>query len=304
MRGLLFVRPLIGALLLAALPSVIADSCYDSDGDLASSNVACSDDGNVTWCCSDGYYCMSNRLCEWQTGDFYQGTCTDETWESSECPNICGDDGNPEVWECSTSEGTFCCGGTDGSCCDNSTEIITLGQAMTIGYINNGTLSVMTTSSTTTTSTGSTTSSSVTTTTGDTSTTVTTTTSTSTTGTPTNTSGSTGGGNSGGSSSSDTGAIAGGVVGGVAGLAALAVLAWFLWRRNRQKTHKTDLSPNLQRAELSTDGNYHSVPQMEHPQELESVHLAGSTQANTLSASDPSEVDARDSTIYELGPSR
>jgi len=37
-----------------------------------------------------------------------------------------------------------------------------------------------------------------------------------------------------GGSSNNTGAIAGGVVGGIAGLALLAILAWFLWRRKKR----------------------------------------------------------------------
>lgn len=66
-------------LLGGLIPSVAATTCYDMEGSVASGNTPCRSGSGATWCCSDAYYCMSNRLCQWQTGAFYQGSCTDES---------------------------------------------------------------------------------------------------------------------------------------------------------------------------------------------------------------------------------
>lgn len=52
------------------------------------------------------------------------------------------------------------------------------------------------------------------------------------------------------SSSTNTGAIAGGVVGGVVGLALLACIAWFLIRRNRQSKHMMPLQQSSEKQHL------------------------------------------------------
>lgn len=48
---------------------VEASICYDQDG-TPNSNTPCTTGGNDTFCCSDGYYCLSNGLCEGRMGLF------------------------------------------------------------------------------------------------------------------------------------------------------------------------------------------------------------------------------------------
>lgn len=70
-----------------------ARSCYWPNGtDVAVGNNSyfpCSSSGPSS-CCLEGEACLSNGLCygaEW--GNTYRGACTDSTWTTSYCPQLC-----------------------------------------------------------------------------------------------------------------------------------------------------------------------------------------------------------------------
>lgn len=81
--------PFSWAILLFLLAYTHAQSCYYPNGNLASSDTACTDGNGDSFCCSSSYYCLSNRLCQWQDGRFYRGSCTDDNWTSPDCPQFC-----------------------------------------------------------------------------------------------------------------------------------------------------------------------------------------------------------------------
>lgn len=80
-------------LLAAALVSLWvsgsqAQNCYYPDGGVSSTDAACSSNGGA--CCPLHWECMSNGLCYYPQADYYgRYTCTDETWQSSSCPQLC-----------------------------------------------------------------------------------------------------------------------------------------------------------------------------------------------------------------------
>jgi hypothetical protein len=69
--------------------------CYWPDGTPALPDVPCTAGSGDTFCCWSGHTCLSNKLCldpailPGNPGRYKRGTCTDSTWESSECPSFC-----------------------------------------------------------------------------------------------------------------------------------------------------------------------------------------------------------------------
>ena len=120
-------------------------SCYYPDGSPSKENdIPCNTSGYGP-CCPDQWQCESNGLCYLENEGYYgRYTCTDQTWQSSSCPQICTHgifhlmlartemkltedvdltaDGNEAVLECTS--GSYCCdsnrpelsGGT--ACCE------------------------------------------------------------------------------------------------------------------------------------------------------------------------------------------
>lgn len=146
--------------------------CFFPDG-IQSSGGPCFPDQAVSPCCGPGFVCLSNGLC--QPGPdtrksyqytVYRSSCTDRTWNSTDCPRVClscksspfthirisvfalvskiGNTLNPVLTgtpniaddrldsgqglaTCGTG-GSYCCGrGYD--CCSNGTNIFTYGTA-------------------------------------------------------------------------------------------------------------------------------------------------------------------------------
>ncbi|KAK5111636.1 hypothetical protein LTR62_004740 [Meristemomyces frigidus] len=83
------------ALVLATLTSLrltSAQDCYYPNGDLSPTDAACSNETG-SQCCPYQWDCLSNGLCHYfnQTDSsiFGRYTCTDQTWQSGNCPQIC-----------------------------------------------------------------------------------------------------------------------------------------------------------------------------------------------------------------------
>lgn len=79
-----------------------AAKCYSPNGDLQIHDVPCNPStgaGGVSFCCGRGFTCLSNKVCmlsqDTSTGDVtrvgstYRASCTDKSWNSTECPTFC-----------------------------------------------------------------------------------------------------------------------------------------------------------------------------------------------------------------------
>lgn len=64
-------------------------TCYFPNGDIAPTDYACNISANVSACCGFDYICLDNKICQSISGDNLRGTCTDQTWKSSNCPQFC-----------------------------------------------------------------------------------------------------------------------------------------------------------------------------------------------------------------------
>ena len=64
-------------------------SCYYPNGNSSPGDIPCSS-GFASACCPSGWNCESNGLCSLAAQGFYgRYTCTDKTWGSDNCPQIC-----------------------------------------------------------------------------------------------------------------------------------------------------------------------------------------------------------------------
>lgn len=80
---------LIGVLHLCSL-GVRAQNCYYPNGDLSTEGDGpCSSEPDSP-CCPLNWQCLSNGLCYLENAGYLgRYTCTDRTWKSSNCPQIC-----------------------------------------------------------------------------------------------------------------------------------------------------------------------------------------------------------------------
>jgi hypothetical protein len=84
-------------LILFAFISPVSSVCYYPNGDVTPNDVPCSDSTTESVCCSLGYVCLSNGICmksnnplaASSSSTYVRGSCTDQTWRSSFCPNFC-----------------------------------------------------------------------------------------------------------------------------------------------------------------------------------------------------------------------
>jgi hypothetical protein len=113
----------ITLLIVSLLPFTTA-TCYFPDGTIPRQDTPCRSSGFST-CCGAGYACLSNNLCmltkhvanpiEGQS-IHVRGSCTDESWNSEFCPNICVTPSNDDNWsggmgvnKCITSQDRYYC---------------------------------------------------------------------------------------------------------------------------------------------------------------------------------------------------
>ena len=110
--------------------------CYYPSGDGALDSTPCLS-GAVSFCCPEGYTCLANKLClppesAFGNATFLEGTCTDLTFLSPECPSHCAgrfrfscyilreltictanqdDESGPiEIEQCGNDPDVYCCG--------------------------------------------------------------------------------------------------------------------------------------------------------------------------------------------------
>ncbi|KAK0943608.1 hypothetical protein LTR29_004779 [Friedmanniomyces endolithicus] len=121
MRSLLRALTTSSVLLTALhIGSATAQNCYYPDGNLTKGpDAACSSGGGA--CCPYQWECLSNGLCYLPSANYYgRYTCTDATWQSSSCPQLCTEGntavGDEALLQCS--DGSWCCDGDRSfNCC-------------------------------------------------------------------------------------------------------------------------------------------------------------------------------------------
>jgi len=107
---------------IALLVSPASAACFYPDGSVAQ-DTPCTDSTSQSTCCGTGFVCLGRSssffLCQ-ATGDmlkspgaseYVRGSCTDKTWRSSNCPNVCVDP-----------KRDFVAGGNGVAACPNSAE--------------------------------------------------------------------------------------------------------------------------------------------------------------------------------------
>ncbi|KAF2738564.1 hypothetical protein EJ04DRAFT_509453 [Polyplosphaeria fusca] len=143
----------IGLCFLALLTGFFAradSTCYYPNG-AENRGLPCNSNATVSACCGPGFICLSNGLCspgpETQRNyryDFYRSGCTDQSWNSTKCPQFClapedSLDAGEGLSDCGNNE--FCCARSS-DCCSERTNIFTLGAfstATTISYLSTST---------------------------------------------------------------------------------------------------------------------------------------------------------------------
>ncbi|ELR07377.1 hypothetical protein GMDG_08392 [Pseudogymnoascus destructans 20631-21] len=143
------------------LPAIVQATCYNPDGSEITNPAfqPCNQVvGKFSMCCGTNWTggvvmpdtCQENGLClnSFENKPLYwRGSCTDPTWKSPNClANLCATDGdagvdgsaaaqNVAVTECS--DGSWCCGGRNKSCCKDGTGIkiaAVVGQAISSSH--------------------------------------------------------------------------------------------------------------------------------------------------------------------------
>ncbi|KAJ4205206.1 hypothetical protein NW767_003999 [Fusarium falciforme] len=108
-------------LAIALSATLVHAQCYYPDGQEAPRDVPCKPDAEASACCAEGYICVSTGMCQFVeyagTGRFARGSCTNQDWSSSECPNFCTD---AEGEETGGTDVTRCQGYTDRFFCPRS----------------------------------------------------------------------------------------------------------------------------------------------------------------------------------------
>ena len=75
--------------IIPLLSYIIMATCYIAEGADMPEFVPCNTTASVSLCCLPGQICLSNGYCSTQYGQIYSGACTDPTYSSSICPELC-----------------------------------------------------------------------------------------------------------------------------------------------------------------------------------------------------------------------
>ena len=139
--------PLIGMLLIFILFATLhtthaSSSCYYPSGDLATTDIPCNQSSGDSACCGQGFICLSNGVCQNpsltsnEPGLYSRGSCTDKSWNSSQCPKFCVNPSAPfndvqtsgqEVLKCPGRDDLFYCNDSNasGANCTTGENIVT-----------------------------------------------------------------------------------------------------------------------------------------------------------------------------------
>lgn len=82
--------------------TVIASNCYFPQGDIGVNDVVCFPLSQESFCCGPGYACLENQLCMktaeandgLPNGFLNRGSCTDQSFNSTACPQFCNNAGS------------------------------------------------------------------------------------------------------------------------------------------------------------------------------------------------------------------
>lgn len=65
-------------------------ACFYPDGKNATGLIPCRPDAETSHCCREADACLSNGMCfSPGLGSLVRRACTDQTWKSADCPNVC-----------------------------------------------------------------------------------------------------------------------------------------------------------------------------------------------------------------------
>src|SRR6266487_6586530 len=91
------ILPSIIVVTSTLLLSVTAQSCYYPSGKSADGLIICKPKASVSHCCKDSDACLTNGLCfSPGLGAVLIRGCTDKTWKSSECLDLCKAGNHPD----------------------------------------------------------------------------------------------------------------------------------------------------------------------------------------------------------------
>ncbi|KAI1733999.1 hypothetical protein F4680DRAFT_365412 [Xylaria scruposa] len=91
LKPLLIVLTLQCILQISSFATATQQKCYYPGGNPTDEDFPCGDGVNHSHCCGLNSICLSNKLCLHPSGSFElsRGSCTDSTWQSSNCPTYC-----------------------------------------------------------------------------------------------------------------------------------------------------------------------------------------------------------------------
>ncbi|KFY29496.1 hypothetical protein V493_02339 [Pseudogymnoascus sp. VKM F-4281 (FW-2241)] len=148
------------ACLLSQIQHVQSKICYESNGFQSEKYFDCAPDAEVSACCGAGHICYSNGLCTpgptVQKGvtDWYWFGCTDPTFQDPSCFSACFSVRGDGVDSCpNQGPNRWCCYGTGGCDCGNSSQVVTALAGSVVTTIDPGITSISSTKTTSTTST-------------------------------------------------------------------------------------------------------------------------------------------------------
>ncbi|KAF5005326.1 hypothetical protein FDECE_8222 [Fusarium decemcellulare] len=267
--------------ILASVSLVDAQTCFYPGGKEAVDDIPCRTDTDASACCAAGYMCISNGLCqstgEANTGNFARGSCTQQDWDSTDCPNYCIEEstgGGADVTRCQGYTDRYFCPASSNAkeACNDSDKYLVIQGSSTFTTIGEEQASTRQASTTRETGESTTTKSSE----SKATTASEEATSSSQSSSPAQTETGNEGSDSGSNSNS---AVIGGAVGGsLGGILLGAAGVWFLMRyRRRRKAAVEDAVPQYRAHEIGAGGVYGQSPmtKYEMPTESPPVELPG-----------------------------